>query len=201
MKGENRISVDKKELRDTIILQRRAIPTEEYTKRSKRIVHHILSLEEIHNANVLHVFWPITRNREVDIRPLISAFQKMGRQIVLPYVLSFSSGKHESPRLEHRVFTGETNLRANRWDVYEPTNEEKIPLSAFDAVIVPALAVDHLGFRLGYGKGYYDEFLAEVQCPTICPVYDAFLVDTLPRDKHDVAVSIVVSEKAVLRID
>ena len=73
--------------------------------------------------------------------------------------------------MEHRLFTGETNLRANRWDVYEPGTVQTVPISDLNAVIVPALAVDKEGFRLGYGKGYYDEFLSQVHCPTICPVF------------------------------
>ena len=185
-------------LRKNILLARKNMPEEDFAIRSRKIVQQLERIPEIQQARVLHAFWPITKNQEVDIRPLLNSAYQKGRVVVLPYMKSFSSKVGSKSRLEHRLFTGETNLRANRWDVYEPQADRIIPLSDLNAVIVPALAVDKQGYRLGYGKGYYDEFLSQIRCPTICPVFDTFFVDNLPRDDHDVPVTIIVSEDGIL---
>ena len=191
---------DKKELRRAILNARTSMQEKEYAFRSQKINAQLQSVPEIKNAHVIHAFWPIIQNREVDVRPVIQTCQKKGKLIVLPYVVSFSSHHSESDRLEHRLFTGETNLRANRWDVYEPQTVQTVPITDLDAVIVPALAVDQDGFRLGYGKGFYDEFLSQIQCPTICPVFDSFFLDRLPREEHDIPVRIVVYENGYRRL-
>ncbi len=102
--------------------------------------------------------------------------------------------------MDHRIYDGETYLIPNRWGIMEPVNKQSFPLDQLDAVIVPALGVDTNGTRLGYGKGYYDEFLAQCDCPFICPTYSECLLDNLPALPHDIPVDIIVTEKEVIRL-
>jgi 5-formyltetrahydrofolate cyclo-ligase len=66
-----------------------------------------------------------------------------------------------------------------------------------DVVLVPALAVDGLGNRIGYGKGYYDAFLSEVKSCKIVPLFAKQVVDGIPSEPHDVPVDILVTEEGV----
>ena len=65
--------------------------------------------------------------------------------------------------------------------------------------MVPALGAGRNGHRLGYGKGYYDAFLREVDAPTICPVFAACLLDHAPAEPHDVALDILITEDEIIR--
>lgn len=170
-----------------------------YKQASHLITKNLLSLPEIQNAEYIHTFWPILKNKEVDTRPFIQELASAGKKCVLPKIIAYSIDQTGHARMEHCLFSGETNLKANRWDVYEPVSSKAVPVAAFDAVIVPALAVDNDGFRIGYGKGYYDEFLAGVTCPTICPIFHSFLKEKLPTELHDIPVDIIVTDLSAIR--
>ena len=139
---------------------------ENFKSLTRLITQKLTSLPEIVHAQIVHIFWPLLKNREFDTRLLIQKLTSEGKQCVLPRVLFHPDAQQDHPRMEHCLFSGETNLRANRWDVYEPVSTKTVPVSALDVVVAPALAVDMYGIRLGYGKGYYDEFLSQVTCPT-----------------------------------
>lgn len=99
-------------------------------------------------------------------------------------------------RLEHREFKGRARLVTNRWGVSEPLTGALVLPSELDCVIVPGLAFDKRGYRLGYGKGFYDRFLADLNVPTIGVCFSQFLLDELPFDVYDVPVSSVVTERS-----
>jgi 5-formyltetrahydrofolate cyclo-ligase len=67
-------------------------------------------------------------------------------------------------------------------------------------VLVPALAADRRGVRLGYGKGFYDAFLPHTRALRVVPVFDACLAASLPSEAHDEPVHVVVTETQTLRI-
>lgn len=189
----------KKALRQQLLIERRSMSATVYAQSSHTISNTLLALPEIQNSHCVHVFWPILKNKEIDTRELINELVKQGKQCVLPRIITYTNSQKGVHRMEHSPYKGETNLRANRWDVYEPVSTETVPIASFDIVIVPALAVDLHGIRLGYGKGYYDELLADVACPTICPVFNSFLKDKLPSESHDIPVDIMVTEQSVIR--
>ena len=100
----------------------------------------------------------------------------------------------------HWIFEGETKMVANRWGILEPVSQKAFPIDQLDAVIVPALGVDRRGNRLGYGRGFYDAFLALCDCPFICPLISKCLLDEIPAMPHDVPVDIIVTEHEVVRL-
>lgn len=190
----------KKQLRQMLLTNRRQLSQGEVGFKSRRIAEKLLTMREIQHAKHVHIFWPMQKNNEVDTRPLIRTLVQSGKLCILPRVLSFEEGHHASNRMEHCLYTGETNLTANRWDVYEPVSSQTVPVSRFDVIVVPALAVDSFGIRIGYGKGFYDELLTEAACPAICPVFDSFLLNNLPVEPHDVPVDIIVTERTLIRL-
>ena len=194
------LRVHKKNLRQKLLAERKDLNDAEYELRSQQITDRLLFLPEIQRADCIHIFWPILKNREIDTRPLIRALTASGKKCVLPRIVHYSQTPEGTPRMQHCFFTGETNLRANRWDVYEPVTTMTVPVASLDAVIVPALAVDIHGIRLGYGKGFYDEFLTDVSCPILCPVFNSFLKEKLPTESHDIPVDILVTEQMVKRL-
>ena len=91
-------------------------------------------------------------------------------------------------------------LSPGAFGVLEPPEGPPLPPERLDAVLVPALAYDRRGFRLGHGKGYYDRFLARLspQTLTIGWIPSALLLDDLPTDPWDQPVKLLVTEEGVL---
>ncbi|MFB6098937.1 MAG: 5-formyltetrahydrofolate cyclo-ligase [Salinibacter sp.] len=174
---------------------RQDLSPDSYRARSSLIGHRVLTVPEVGQAQVIHVYWPLPDRGEIDTRPLIGALREQGRDVVLPVVASFDP---EAPTLEHRRYEGPETLQTNRWGIREPVDTDRVSPEALDVVLVPALGADRRGHRLGHGFGYYDAFLESVTCPRIALVYDACVVPELPNESHDVPMTTLVTERAVI---
>lgn len=103
------------------------------------------------------------------------------------------------PRVEGAVIVacpycqGE-KLEKSKFNILEPCSEP-VDIKILDLVIVPALIVDNLGFRLGYGGGFYDRFLPDLSqnCKTICALPKELLVEKLPKEEFDIPVDEIIS--------
>jgi 5-formyltetrahydrofolate cyclo-ligase len=101
--------------------------------------------------------------------------------------------------LQHVRYTGEEDLRLNQWGVAEPIGRQPVAIEDVQVVIVPALGADRRGHRIGYGYGYYDEFLAGTPAMKIAPVYAACLVDAVPSETYDVPMDVLVTENDITK--
>jgi 5-formyltetrahydrofolate cyclo-ligase len=112
-------------------------------------------------------------------RPLLGAFAMTGTQVVVPVVTSES--------LDWVTYEPGGEVAPGALGVAEPTGLRlgATAVEAVEVVLVPALAVDHTGNRLGRGRGYYDRALASVSSPVIAVVYDDELVASVPTEPHD----------------
>jgi len=185
--------VTKADLRKQWLQFRQQLSPEEHAHRSAQIVQHLINWPLLQEAQVIHMFWPMLDRHEVDLRPLWHHLRAQGKQIVLPVM----SRHTQLPRLQHIALQSLEMLRQNTWGVWEPIGGATIPVENLDLVIVPALAVDRRGYRLGYGKGYYDAFLQEVQAPTISPIFQEAQLEALPAEPHDIPVDYIVTEAGV----
>jgi len=174
---------------------RRSLSPSAYRARSSLIVHRALTLSEVARGSVVHVYWPLPDQGEIDTRPLIASLRSRGSDVVLPVVTSFAPG---TPTLEHRRYEDREALSPNRWGIREPVNTERVPPEDLDLVIVPAVGAGRQGHRLGHGSGYYDQFLQSVACPRIGLVYAECLVPSLPHAPHDVPMTTLVTEQTTL---
>lgn len=114
------------------------------------------------------------------------AFDKISYQLALPVVrqqLLFCRWQLDEPLSEGK-FT------------QEPATWQPVVADSQTLVLVPCIAVDRAGYRLGFGKGYYDRFLADnPQVTSIGVCFNEFIVDSLPREKHDRAVHYLLTDK------
>lgn len=193
---EDPIRAEKARLRAQLRAQRAALDDREVAAASRAIASRILALPEVDMAAAVHMFWPYDGRHEVDTRPIAAALIARDVRVALPVVVSVPG---EPPRLIQRLYVPGT-LMPGRFGNLEPHGTADVPISAIEAVIVPALAASRQGSRLGYGGGFYDAFLATIDAPVICPVMSAFLLDALPTEPHDCAVDIVVTENEVVRV-
>lgn len=130
---------------------------------------------------------------ELDLRALLEGALAAGKVLVLPRICG------EPRRLElHRVADLERDVVPGVWGIPEPDPARcpRVALADVDFALVPALAADCEGFRLGYGGGYFDRLLAERgQGPyTVTALPAAFVLEHLPHEAYDVPVDQVVDE-------
>ncbi|MFK7811624.1 MAG: 5-formyltetrahydrofolate cyclo-ligase [Maribacter sp.] len=143
----------KKDLRLHYTKLRKDVSPQSLLNSSLAIANKLLSLP-FWNSDYYHIFLPITSKNEVDTSFILSILQGKDKNIVLPKMES----KHS---LQHILLTDNTRLLSNSWGVPEPIEGIEIPVKKIDVVFVPLLAFDKKGNRVGYGKGFYDNFLKE----------------------------------------
>ena len=132
--------------------------------------------------------WPLPG--EIDIRPLLLALHSRGHRIVLPYTPPLGE------RLSFHVWAPGAPMLAGRFGTMHPAGEAAEP----DMLLVPLLAFDGAGNRLGYGGGYYDRTLAAL--PGRLAVgfgYACQEIEAVPAEAHDRALDAVVTEQRVVR--
>lgn len=92
-----------------------------------------------------------------------------------------------------------STLRLGAFQIEEPQGDETCDISAIELVIVPGVAYDRNGNRVGRGKGYYDRLLCRTSASKIGVAYDFQVVDELETEEHDVRVDLVITDRAVYR--
>jgi len=188
-------SKDKTAFRKQAIAYRAALSEAAYAAFSTQIVAYLKEVPEFQTASTIMVYYPDVQRREVDIRPLFHLWHHAGKTLLLPYITSMVQG-----HMQAVLFNPKEELRPNRWGILEPQHAHSISNQAIDAVLVPGLAADKHGTRLGYGKGFYDRFLKPLSVPVVLATYHATIKDVLPSEIHDYPVNLIISEEGAFRI-
>lgn len=154
--------MNKSELRKIYLEKQKSLSDSERREKSRRIAERFFENFSLENICFLHVFLAIEKNREVETSYI---FKRLWRDF-LEITTVASRIDFRAMTLENLKLTPETKLVRNRWHIFEPTDGELIEIEKIDAVTVPLLCFDERGYRVGYGKGFYDKFLSE--CRTDC---------------------------------
>ena len=182
-------------LREIYRERRTALSAEQVAAGSRAVLQRVLELEEYVRARLVHTYVS-SKDNEVDSCELIRLSAAGGKGVVIPVV-------HKGSRLlRHARIAGLEQLELSSWGLYRPPADHRDwieDLEEIDLVIVPGIAFDAQGRRVGFGGGFYDRFLSRVQAVKIGLTYDCLLVDEVPVEPHDVAMDIVVTEGAVYR--
>lgn len=120
---------------------------------SLEIANGILELP-IWNYRYYHTFLSIAEQKEVDTEFLLHILQGKDKDVIIPRT-DFESGE-----MINYLLTDQTVIRKNRWNIPEPQEGIEVPAEKLEVVFIPLLAFDKTGHRVGYGKGFYDRFLA-----------------------------------------
>jgi len=185
----------KSALRRELIARRDAIPAGERERIAAALTDQLLSLPEY--ATARSVLATMAIGSEWNTRDFLDQARDDGKAVILPRL-------SPPPRhLElHRVDDLDRHLIPGVWDIPEPDPArcERASLGDVDFAVVPALAVDPEGYRLGYCAGYFDKLLAGRGPRTFCvtAIAAAFFVERLPHEAHDIPVDMVLCEAGVL---
>lgn len=169
--------------------KRRQISAEDKKQYDERICKKIMSLAGFRYADEILTYSPL--KNEVDITEINALALKMGKTLAFPRCIA------GTPNMEFYKVSELSQLEKGAYSIMEPkTTCEKWQPSAKKALcIIPAIAFDKKGYRLGYGKGYYDRFLFGKDFVTLGVAYSRFLVDfALPKGRYDKSVDIIVTD-------
>ena len=142
----------KEEIRLNFTNLRNSLSPEEVSSASCAIAKMALSLP-IWEHEYYHIFLSIKEKNEVDTGPILALLKDQGKKVVVPRI-------NNRENLVHLEIDSDSVFEKNRWGIPEPSEGRRISEENIDLVFIPLLAFDRQGHRVGYGKGYYDRFLA-----------------------------------------
>ena len=179
-------------LREQLKEQREALSKKECRERSALIFENLVTLPEFFRADVVHTYISSKKN-EVDTHEMIRLLLKHKKRVVVPIA------DKATKQMKHSELLSLSELVGGAYGILEPRMCRPVPIEDLQVIIVPALAVDKKGNRLGFGAGFYDRFLHDVQLPVIALAYDFQVVSEVPKEVTDVPVSFIVTENEIIR--
>ncbi len=186
------VSEDKEALRTRLLRQRRSIPEPEYYGASADIIERLKDLEEYQQAKTIHCYVSMNKRHEVETQVLIKEMLSKGKKVVVPKT-NMGDGTLSNFRL-HSF----DDLEENKWGVLETENGEEVKAEELDLVIVPMVGGDENGNRIGYGRGFYDRFLRNLECPKIGLLFEDNVLKKIPTEKFDVPLDKIITEKRII---
>jgi 5-formyltetrahydrofolate cyclo-ligase len=187
----------KQNLKTEMFEKRKALSKEEIKDKSSMIKEKLYSLSEFKDAK--NVLFYVSFNKEVDTHTIIKETlnEKNNKKIIVPYVLK------NNPILQLSEINNFEDLKPKTFGILEPKEDKikKFDIENVDLVIVPGIAFDKNGHRIGYGYGYYDRFLKRLDAK-VKKVGLAFyfqLIDKIPEEKHDIPMDIIITEEKVYK--
>ena len=188
----------KSELRKRYLQKQKALSPEERAEKSALIATRFFESFDLTGIRYLHCFIALEKFNEIDTLPI---FQRVWQDhpdiaTLVPRI------EPEGYNLSHLHFKAGTELVRNSWEISEPAHGEHVEPRKIDMVLVPLLAFDAHGHRAGYGKGFYDRFLAQCRpdCTKIGLSYFPPAAEINDAGEHDIALDAFVTPGMIYRI-
>ena len=176
-------------IRKRLLRLRRTIDEEERLKLSEKIKKKLFDLPEYRGAEVIMFY--MAHDKEVETREMIA--ESLGSKKVLLPKVDIKEGKIIPVEIKNL-----DDVEKGAFGIYEPRGKEEYS-GKIDMVIVPGIAFDLRGYRIGYGKGFYDRFLKDVSSLKVGLAFDFQVVGRIIEDVNDVPVDIVITERRIIR--
>jgi 5-formyltetrahydrofolate cyclo-ligase len=150
--------VSKQTLREVYLSKRLTLSQQEYELRNALIRKQLLSYISLNDVKCIHIFLSITDKKEVDTQSIIDEILRLKplMKFVVPKTLL-------KGHLDHYYLNEHCEIAVNKWGIPEPIKGERANLSIIDLILVPLIIFDKEGNRVGYGKGFYDRFLSQME--------------------------------------
>lgn len=175
--------MDKKELRRSIRERKRAMTEEEIVSRSEKLGVLFAQSEAYKNAKTIYGYLPY--NQEVRTVPMLEQALKDGKKVAVPKVYG--------DEMKFLYLDDLTKVSKGYAGIPEPIADGPVADDETALVLMPGLAFDPQGHRIGYGGGFYDKFLAaEPKHPTLALCYEFQMLPELDTEEHDIPVDTVL---------
>lgn len=186
MKG---LASKKKELRQEMLRSRRQLPEIQRKSHSENIFSELTKDERLREFQFVHCF--VGQSEEPDTLPILRWMLNQGKKVAVPCVDS------DKVELQHSLILSTDVLEIGKFGILDVRPEKRIEvnISDLDLVLVPGIAFDLSGGRLGYGRGYYDRFLKKTEGFRVGVCYESQIVDQVPMEAHDIHMQALISQK------
>lgn len=183
----------KKSLRKFYLQRRMQIPGDQIDLYNEAIFEKVKTLQEFQEADIIHIYASMDDRNEVDTFHIMDYTLKTKKRVIVPVM-------KQAGKLKHCEIDSTSSLKKNSWGVPEPVNQNPLDEINPDIIFVPMVAGDLQKNRLGYGKGYYDRFLASTKSVKAGLLFEKQLSDeSIPIDTYDVPLDILITEKRILK--
>ncbi|MGA2791770.1 MAG: 5-formyltetrahydrofolate cyclo-ligase [Candidatus Bathyarchaeia archaeon] len=184
----------KRMLRTQMLALRNSKPASELDQLSSKITARLLELPKVKEARTISTYLDI--GSEVRTRGLVGWALENGKRLIVPVV------DQANQRLIFSEFKAPEELERGAHGIPEPKSEFRRPvaLEQADVILVPGVAWDQRGFRIGYGAGYYDRSINALRThiATIGLAYDFQFISNVPRSRYDQRVDRIVTESRII---
>ena len=187
------LSMDKSQIRKRYKKLRKELSETEVMDKSLLIANRCIELP-IWEKQIFHLFLSLEDQNEVDTALILTLLQGKDKEVVVPKII-------DPEQLQHILLTDQTPFQKNSLGIPEPVSGIQIEPSKIDVVFVPLLAFDNKGNRIGYGKGYYDRFLARCkpECIKIGLSFYEVEQDSFPMEATDIPLDYCVTPEQLFR--
>jgi 5-formyltetrahydrofolate cyclo-ligase len=187
--------MNKEEIRRKILKKRLSLSSEDIRDKSRKVFLNLADTVEYTNSQNI-MFYVATRS-EVQTEEMIKMSIKMGKNVFVPIILSECINLAPS-----KIFDFNTELEKGKKGILEPKKEyyRLFPPEDIDLIIIPGVAFDLYGNRIGRGFGYYDNFLRKIRSSAkiVALAFEMQIVKKIPNDKNDIPVHKIITEKRII---
>ena len=180
----------KKKLRNQYKQYRLDLPADIKADYDKAICDALMQLVSFRHSDTLLMYAPL--EGEIDVMPIAEKALELGKRVAFPRCV-------EEPRnLDFKYVGSVDELKSGSYSIADPTEDmESVTDYSKSICIIPGVVFDNAGYRVGYGKGYYDRFLAAYDGTKFGLAYSECILNEVPRGRFDRHVDILISEKGV----
>lgn len=172
--------------------KRRALSKDNVKIKSDEIRQRLFRVECVKSAETICTF--ISAFKEPDTVETIKELWKQGKKVVVPIT------DIESGTLSLSYISSMDDMTKGAYSILEPKTVHTADETNIDVILVPGLAFDRNGGRMGFGKGYYDRLLENSKAVKIGLCYDFQILEKIPTESHDVPMNFIITEKEILEI-
>lgn len=180
----------KKSIREEMLARRKCLAAATCLGLSLKIQERLLAIPEFAAADILALYSPMLN--EVFTEEIFTVARRLGKKVAYPRV--------RENTMDFVEVSDRSHLAPGAFGILEPTGSRVLPLASLDLLVVPGVAFDLAGYRLGYGKGFYDRLLhhREDRGVLVGLCFELQMVGTLPAETHDVRMDLIVTEERTL---
>ena len=177
----------KKDIRKRVLAERYLMSEKEWTEKSDKISAKVIAHPSFISAEEIYCY--IDFRNEVGTKKIIEAAWKMGKKVACP--------KIRGDYMNFYYIKSFNDLLPGNWGILEPA-EKTLANGLNVLIIMPGTAFDYKKHRIGYGKGYYDQYLNKhPDYQTMALAFELQMVENIPADAHDISPQIVVTEEHI----
>jgi len=177
----------KEEFRNNILSARKSLSIEEKNVLDDKIYKKLISSQYYNNCNIVFVY--VSFGKEVDTLKIISKLLEDNKVVCVPKVINKKDG------MKAIRINSLDELKVGYYNILEPTGIEEVDPENIELCLIPGLAFDNKGGRIGYGGGFYDRFLCRVSSKTklIALAYKFQILEDIPMDDYDIRIQGIIT--------